>query len=92
MLRRISQLAIAMVLAVGLIALALLTIQNVTPVSLSFLTFQSIQMPVGLLLVFSVAGGLVAGSLFSSIPGGKRRSSIPSQRELEKEFDFDDFA
>ncbi len=91
MLRRFSQLVIAMVLALGLMSLALLTIQNVTPVSLSFLMFQSIQMPVGLLLVFSVAGGLVAGSLFSSMPGGKRRSGIPSQRELEKEFDFDDF-
>ncbi|AIE74848.1 MULTISPECIES: lipopolysaccharide assembly protein LapA domain-containing protein [unclassified Synechocystis] len=90
MLRRISQLAIAMVLALGLVSLALLTMQNVTLVSLSFLTLQSIQMPVGLLLVFAVAGGLVAGSLFYPLSRGNRRRGIPSQRELDREFDFDD--
>ncbi|WLT38777.1 hypothetical protein NON20_03090 [Synechocystis sp. B12] len=36
MLRRMSQLAIAMVLALGLIFLALLAIQNVTPVASEF--------------------------------------------------------
>ncbi|BAM50563.1 hypothetical protein BEST7613_1632 [Synechocystis sp. PCC 6803] len=90
MLRRMSQLAIAMVLALGLISLALLTIQNVTPVALSFLTLQSIEMPVGLLLVFSLAGGLVVGSLLAPLPGGNRRRGVPSQQQLDREFDFDD--
>ncbi|MBE9195061.1 LapA family protein [Synechocystis sp. LEGE 06083] len=90
MLRRMSQLAIAMVLALGLISLALLTIQNVTPVALSFLTLQSIEMPVGLLLVFAVAGGLVVGSLLVPLSGGSRRRGIPSQQQLDREFDFDD--
>jgi len=90
MLRHLSQLTIALLLATGLTALALLSIQNVSPVALTFLLFRSIQLPVGLLLVFSVAAGMILGSLFPLLPGGKSRSRLPSQRELDAEFDFDD--
>jgi uncharacterized integral membrane protein len=92
MLRHLSQLAIALLLATGLTALALLSIQNVDPVALTFLVFRSIQVPAGLLLVFCVAGGLVIGSFFPLLGGGERRSKIPSQQELDADFDFDDFA
>ncbi len=92
MLRHLSQLAIALLLATGLTTLALLSIQNVNPVALTFLAFRSIQLHVGLLLVFCVAGGMIIGSFFPLLSGGKRRSKVPSQRELEADFDFDDFA
>ena len=88
MLRHLSQLAIALLLATGLTTLALLSIQNVNPVALTFLAFRSIQLPVGLLLVFCVAGGLVVGSCFPLLSGGRSRSKRPSQRELDTEFDF----
>lgn len=90
MLRNLSQLAIAVILAVGLSGLALLSIQNVTPVSLNLLMFQSIQLPVGLLLTFCMAGGLVMGALFPLLSGGKRRSPKISQQDLDRDFDFDD--
>ncbi|MFM1842343.1 MAG: hypothetical protein RLZZ490_1079 [Cyanobacteriota bacterium] len=92
MLRYLSQLAIALLLATGLTALALLSIQNVSPVALTFLTFQSIQLPVGLLLIFCVAAGLVIGAILPGLSGGKSRSRRPSQRELDADFDFDDLA
>lgn len=92
MLRQLSQLVIALLLATGLTALTLLSIQNVSPATLTFLMFRSIQLPVGLLLVFSLAAGLVLGSLFPLLPGAKSRSKPPSQRQLETEFDFDDLA
>jgi putative membrane protein len=92
MLRHLSQLAIALLLATGLTALALLSIQNVNPIALTFLAFRSIQLPVGLLLVLCVAGGIIVGSFFPLLGGGKRRSKVPSQRELDTDFDFDDLA
>ena len=90
MLRHLSQLAIALLLATGLTAFALLSIQNVSPVALTFLTFQSIQLPVGLLMVACVASGMILGSFFPLLSGGKSRSKPPSQRELDADFDFDD--
>ncbi|MEB3228069.1 MAG: lipopolysaccharide assembly protein LapA domain-containing protein [Synechocystis sp.] len=89
MLRHLSQLAIAFLLATGLTALALLSIQNVTPVALTFLAFRSIQLPVGILLVFCVATGLVVGALLPMVSGGKRRPIRASPRDLDA-FEFDD--
>ncbi len=48
------------IVAVWVAAIAILSVQNATAVSLQFLTFQSIQLPVGVLLAFSVSGGMVA--------------------------------
>ncbi|MEY2985210.1 MAG: hypothetical protein RLZZ568_1827 [Cyanobacteriota bacterium] len=90
MLRYLSQLAIALLLASGLAIFALFSIQNVTPVALAFLVFRSIQIPVGLLLVMCVATGLVIGAFLPMLSGGKRRPKVASQRDLEAEFDFDD--
>ncbi|HEY9815562.1 MAG TPA: hypothetical protein V6D20_07160 [Candidatus Obscuribacterales bacterium] len=42
------------------IALALIAIQNAEVVFLKFLTFQSVSLPLGLVLAFSVAFGMVA--------------------------------
>ena len=92
MLRHLSQLAIALLLATGLTAFALFSIQNISPVALTFLTFQSIQLPVGLLLVVCVASGMILGSFFPLLSGGKSRPKPPSQRELDADFDFDDLA
>lgn len=87
MLRHLSQLAIALVLATGLTACALLSIQNVTLVTLAFLTFRSIQFPVGLLLVFAVAVGLVIGAVFPLLSGGKSPPKRPSPQDLDTDFD-----
>jgi len=44
-------------------AIAILAVQNFTPISLRFLAFQSIQIPVGLVLAFSVGLGLVGAAI-----------------------------
>ena len=40
-------------------AIALLAVQNATPVSLRFLGFETIRIPVGVLLGFSASAGMV---------------------------------
>lgn len=65
-------------------AVAILAVQNVTAVSLRFLVFSSIQMPVGILLSFALGGGFIVGSLLPVFLRPRRRRS-PA---LEEEVDF----
>jgi uncharacterized integral membrane protein len=49
----------ALIFAVWIVAIALLSVQNAAPVSLRFLAFESVQIPVGLVLALSAALGMV---------------------------------
>jgi uncharacterized integral membrane protein len=62
-MKTLVNLVASVVVAVWIVAIAILAIQNFVPVSLRFLTFQSIQIPVGLLLAFSVGFGLIGGAI-----------------------------
>ena len=62
-------------------AIAILAIQNFSPVTLRFLGFQSIEIPVGLVLAFSVALGLVGTAIAQPILG---LSSL--QREDDEDY------
>ena len=53
------KLLISLIMAGWISAIALVSVQNATPVSLRFLAFQSVQLPMGLVLAFSAAIGMV---------------------------------
>ncbi|EDZ93125.1 conserved hypothetical protein [Limnospira maxima CS-328] len=53
----------SLILAVAIAAVAILSVQNATPVSLQFMIFESINIPVGVVLAFSLAIGLIAGAI-----------------------------
>lgn len=53
------RLLFAIVPALWVVVIAIVSVQNATPVSLRLLTLQSIEIPFGLLLAFGVAGGMV---------------------------------
>lgn len=53
----------SLVLAVWISAMALVAIQNATPVALQFLGIQSVAIPVGLLMAFSASLGMVGAAL-----------------------------
>ncbi|MGL5136113.1 MAG: lipopolysaccharide assembly protein LapA domain-containing protein [Planktothrix sp.] len=55
------------ILAFWMSAIAILAIQNATPISLRFLFLESVQLPVGVLLAFSVSLGLLSAALFKPI-------------------------
>ncbi|MBD2020867.1 DUF1049 domain-containing protein [Leptolyngbya sp. FACHB-36] len=43
--------------------ISIIVIQNFTPVALKFLVFQSIDIPVGIVLAFSVGAGIVGTAI-----------------------------
>jgi uncharacterized integral membrane protein len=53
----------SLIVAVWVSAIALISVQNASPISLRFIAFQSVEMPVGLVLAFSVAIGMMGMSL-----------------------------
>jgi uncharacterized integral membrane protein len=62
-------LSLSLLLSLWISAIAILSVQNATPVSLNFLLFKSVQIPVGILLAFSASLGLLAGLLI--LPWGR---------------------
>lgn len=58
-----QKLLLVLILALWVMAIAILSVQNATPVVLEFLTFRSIALPFGVLLSFCAAGGMVATAL-----------------------------
>ena len=62
-MRTLANLITSIILAAWILAIAILSVQNATPVSLRFLNFQSIELPVGLMLAFWVGVGIVGMSL-----------------------------
>lgn len=63
----LSPILTCLILAVGISAIALVSVQNATLVSIRFLNFQSVQIPVGVVLAFSVAIGLVFAAILIPI-------------------------
>ncbi len=80
-------------------AIAVVSVQNATPVTLHFLVWRSIPMPFGVALAFSVTGGAVAMLLLQGVwgwlaPSDRSQSAFeppdPTQGPLWDEDDFDD--
>lgn len=62
-MKTIANLLTSIILACWVVAIALLSVQNATPVSLKLLTFESIQLPIGLVMAFSASLGIIAMAL-----------------------------
>ncbi|MBK4731532.1 LapA family protein [Oxynema sp. CENA135] len=55
--------------AAWIVAIAIISVQNATLVSLQFLGFQSIQLPLGIVLALSAATGAIGGAIGLSVAG-----------------------
>lgn len=80
-------LVLSIILALWIMAIAIISVQNATPVSLRFLTFESIQIPVGLVLAFCVAVGMIVMSILQPLWGISNFSQTNSRR-YEDDADF----
>lgn len=69
--------------AIWVSAIALLSVQNATPVTLRLLGFQTVPIPIGLLMGFSASAGLVGTALLTA--GGGR----PASRSTNLDDDFE---
>ncbi len=54
---------LALIPALWVAAVAIVAVQNATPVSIRLLTLQSIEIPFGVLLAFGAAVGMVAAAV-----------------------------
>lgn len=77
----------SLILAIWVGAIAILSVQNFTSVTLKFLSFQSIEIPVGLVLAFSAGAGMLGGAILSTI---WQASGSPQQQLQSEDFDEDE--
>ncbi len=61
----------SLVMSLWLILIAVFSIQNVTDVTLRFLVFESIKIPLGVVLAISAAVGMLAQPLLLAIFRGR---------------------
>ncbi|HIK36910.1 MAG: lipopolysaccharide assembly protein LapA domain-containing protein [Geminocystis sp.] len=88
------RLFISIIISFWLLLLPVLSIQNITPVSLKFLVFESISLPVGVLLSFTVAFGFIVGSFLPLFPEKKQKRprknrAFAQKQDSEKDPIFD---
>ncbi len=89
-MKSLAILVTTIVIALWVVAIALLSVQNATPVSLRFLGFQSIQIPFGLFLALCAGIGMIAMALLQPLWGLAGSEPGSSTREDDAEFFVDD--
>ncbi len=69
-MKSLSTFLTALILAAWMGTIAILSVQNFSPVSLRFLQFESFQLPIGLVLAFSTGLGIVGMALLQPLLSG----------------------
>ncbi|MFM7471307.1 MAG: hypothetical protein ACKO5P_07365 [Nodosilinea sp.] len=62
----------ALIPALWVGAIAIIAVQNATPVSLQLFTLHSIAIPFGVWLAFAASGGMVVTAAMLLLPGNRR--------------------
>ena len=75
-MKSFATLITACIVTVWIGAIALIAVQNAAPVALRFLTFQTIELPFGLVIAFSVMAGILGTAIAQPLLG-----LLPSQTE-----------
>lgn len=81
-MKNIANLLTSSIVAIWVGAIAILSVQNATQVSLKFLGFESIKLPVGVVLAFSASLGVVGGAIAFPL-------FIPSENLADDDFEDD---
>lgn len=61
---------VAVIPAVLMVAIAILSVQNATPISVAFLNASTVALPVGVWVAFALGFGMVGTALLLSMFGG----------------------
>ncbi|MEM6448818.1 MAG: DUF1049 domain-containing protein [Cyanobacteria bacterium P01_D01_bin.105] len=67
------KLLVAVIPAVLVVAIAILSVQNATPIAITFLRSSTVALPVGLWLAFALAFGMSLTALLMSLFGKKAK-------------------
>jgi uncharacterized integral membrane protein len=68
-MRSLASLLTASIVAFWIVAIALISVQNATPVALRFLNVQLIEIPFGLVLAFSAGIGILGTAIAQPLLG-----------------------
>jgi uncharacterized integral membrane protein len=69
-----QRLLLVLLPALWVVAIAIVAVQNATPVSIHFLGLRSVELPFGVVLSFGVAGGMLLAALLLVLLGSRQRS------------------
>ena len=70
------KLLVSIIPAVLVIAIAILSVQNATPVALTFLTGTTVALPIGIWIAFALGLGMIGTAILLSLFGfGKKAKS-----------------
>ncbi len=62
-MKRVAIITAFLIIAVGMVMISVISIQNVSAISVKFFVFRSVEIPFGVLLVFSFSLGLFLGAI-----------------------------
>ena len=62
-----QKLFLVIIPALWVIVIAIVSVQNATPISVQFLAFRSVELPFGVVLSFCVAGGMIATAILMNL-------------------------
>lgn len=66
---------LAMIPAILVLVVSIISVQNATQVSITFLTFRSVELPFGIWMGLSLATGMVGTAAILSLFGQKQKRS-----------------
>lgn len=76
-----TNLITSLIVATWLAVIAILSVQNATPVALRFLLWQSIEIPVGIVLAFSTGIGLMTAAVAQPLLSGGSSTTPDTEDE-----------
>jgi uncharacterized integral membrane protein len=65
---------VSVIPALLVVAIAIFSVQNATPISLQFLSAQTVALPIGLWLAFGLGAGMIGTALLLSLFGIGRKT------------------
>ncbi len=89
----LANLLTSLVVAFWVIAIAIVSVQNAEPISVKFFSYQSVQIPFGLVLAFSAGVGIITTAILQPLWSlvGSGRSDRRSEDYPEFFTDDEDF-
>lgn len=83
-----TNLLISLVIAGWLVALSIFSIQNIAEISLKFLIFESIRLPIGVLLSACLGTGIILGAIAPMLFAKPKSKNSKRQRLPEEDLEY----
>jgi len=84
-MKTISNFLTSLIIASWIGGIAIFSMQNIQPISLKFLWFESIQLTTGLVFSLSIGIGLILGSILLN-SGAKTRKQVTQRKPSKAKF------